>query len=177
MTRTMLLSVALASGIELLANAQERPAFNGTWVMDMTRSESAAQAPDAAPKTPVSIGITQRPDALTIQTIRDGHSETVSYSFERVEPEAVGTAGSDNPNATRIIRTLVRWDGPVLVTETVYSVNGMATSKTERRRLSADGREMTVETELQVEHGYESNSRGPAGYGTAKDVYVKDGGR
>jgi hypothetical protein len=100
----------------------------------------------------------------------------VSYSFERT-PEAVGTAGSDPPAPNRIIRAHVRWDGPVLMTETVYRVNGMSTTRTERRRLSADGREMTVETELQMEHGYESNGRGPAGYGTAKDVYVKDGGR
>lgn len=177
MIRILLLSVALASGIELLAHAQERTAFNGTWVMDMTRSESAAQAPDAAPKTPVRIGIMQLPNVLTIQTIRDGTSETVSYSFERVEPEAVGTAGSDNPDANRIIRALVRWEGPVLMTETVYRVNRMAVTRTERRRLSADGREMTVETELQMEHGYESNGRSPAGYGTARDVYVKDGGR
>ena len=177
MTRTMLLSVALASGMELLAHAQERAPFNGTWVMDMTRSESAAQAVDAAPKTPVRISITQLADVLTIQTIRDGKSEAVSYSFKRVEPQAVGTTGSDNADANRIIKTHVRWDGPVLMTETVYRVNGMAMSRTERRRLSADGREMTVETEIQMEHGYESGGRGPAGYGTAKDVYVKEGGR
>jgi hypothetical protein len=40
--------------------------------------------------------------------------------------------------------------------------------------LSGGGGEMTVETELQMQHGYESNGRGPAGYGTAKDVYVKE---
>lgn len=174
MTRTMLLSVALASGIAVSANADERMAFNGTWVMDMTRSESAAQGPQAAPKTPVRVGIAHVAGSLSIQTIRDGHRETVAYSFEPVEPKAVGTAGSDDPGANRVIRALVRWDGPVLVTETVYRINGMAATKTERRRLSADGREMTVDIELQMEHGYESNGRGPAGYSKAKDVYVKD---
>jgi hypothetical protein len=74
-----------------------------------------------------------------------------------------------------VINLNARWDGPILVTQTVYAVNGMATTKVDKYRLSGGGREMTVDTELQMQHGYESNGRGPAGYGTAKDVYVKDG--
>jgi hypothetical protein len=47
----------------------------------------------------------------------------------------------------------------------------MAVKKIDAYRLSGDGAELTVETELQVQHGYESNGRGPAAYNKAKDFY------
>jgi hypothetical protein len=50
----------------------------------------------------------------------------------------------------------------------------MSAKKTETRWLSDNGREMTIETEMQMQHGYESDGKGPAGYGVAKDVYVRD---
>jgi hypothetical protein len=172
MTRKILAGAAVAVGIGLCAQAQEGANFSGTWVMDMTRSESAAQASTDSPRIPVRLEITHSPSSVTIRTLRDGSSETVSYSFERPNQDVVRTG--DNSTERRVINANARWDGPILETQTVYSVNGMATTKVEKYRLSGGGREMIVESELQMQHGYESNGRGPAGYGAAKDVYVKD---
>ena len=39
------------------ANAQQKPDFTGTWTMDMSRSESAAQGTDVSPRTPVKLTV------------------------------------------------------------------------------------------------------------------------
>jgi hypothetical protein len=174
MTRTFILSALLVATVNAgAAVAQERPKFDGPWVMDMTRSESAAQAADAAPRTPVHMAITATPSAVTIKTTTDGKGETVAYTFDpvtRAAPDA-----QDKKDERAIDQAQVRWEGASLITVTVYRVNGMSAKKTETRWLSNNGKEMTVETEMQMQHGYESDgSKGPAGYGVAKDVYVRD---
>jgi hypothetical protein len=155
-----------------LAVGQQRPNFDGPWIMDMTRSESAAQAADATPRTPVQLAITSSPASVTIRTTTDGKGETIAYTFDPVARAAV--AGSRSSEERAIDQTQARWDGASLITVTVYRVNGMSAKKTETRRLSENGREMTIETEMQMQHGYESDGKGPAGYGVAKDVYVRD---
>lgn len=172
MPRTLILSALMVASFNAgLAVAEERPNFNGSWVMDMTRSESAAQAADAAPRTPVKMAITAAPNALTIRTTTDGKGETVAYTFETVTRT---TPDARKGEERAIDQAQARWDGASLITVTVYRVNGMSAKKTETRWLSDNGREMTVETEMQMQHGYESDGKGPAGYGVAKDVYIRD---
>jgi hypothetical protein len=175
MPRTSLLSalIVVASFNAGLAMAGDRPDFNGAWVMDMTRSESAAQAADAAPRTPVKLAIESSPASLTIRTTTDGKGETVAYTFDSATRAVTADARGGDDRA--IDQAQARWDGSSLITVTVYRVKGMSAKKTETRWLSADGKEMTVETEMQMQHGYESDGKGPAGYGVAKDVYVRDG--
>jgi hypothetical protein len=180
MRHTLLLSALMVLSFNAgWAVAQEKPNFNGAWVMDMTRSESAAQATDAAPRTPVKLDITSSPAALTIRTMTDGRGETVEYTFDTVTRVAVADSRERAESSAKEDRAIdqaqARWDGAGLVTVTVYRVNGMSAKKTETRRLSADGKEMTIETEMQMQHGYESDGKGPAGYGVAKDVYMRDG--
>jgi hypothetical protein len=175
MPRTWILGAMLITSLDAgWAVAQERPNFNGTWVMDMTRSESAAQAADAAPRTPIRVAITSSPTSVTIRTTTDGKGETVAYPFDPVtRPTAPDSPEKD---ARAIDEAQARWDGASLITVTVYRVNGMSAKKTETRWLSDNGKEMTVETEMQMQHGYESGGKGPAGYGVAKDIYVRDKG-
>jgi hypothetical protein len=49
-----------------------------------------------------------------------------------------------------------RWDGSRLVTTLVTDINKSAVSLQEIRSLNAAGTEMTVETSLVVEHGYQT---------------------
>src|SRR5262245_32422171 len=161
MTRKTFAVAAVVVGVGLGAQAQEGANFSGTWVMDMTRSESAAQASNDSPRVPVRLEISHSPTSVTVRSLRDGRSETISYTFERPKETAVKTSGS--VTELQVTSASARWEGPILVTQTVYSVNGMATTKTEKYRLSGSGREMTIESELQMQHGYESNGRGPAG--------------
>jgi hypothetical protein len=156
----------LSSGV---ANGQERADFAGTWVMDMTRSESAAQRADASPRTPVTIVIAQTPEQVTIETRRDGDHQTVKYTFGDVDPKPVGTSGTD----VSIEPAHVEWKDNDLITTTVYRVKGMPVKQRQTRRLSADGREMTIETHLEMQHGYETNHPEYKSDSMVKDVYTR----
>jgi hypothetical protein len=153
--------------------AQERPNFTGTWLMDMARSESSAQQSDSSPRKPITVVVVQRPTDLTIETRTDDKNQALTYKLTSTtadqETAPIGTVGS----ADSVQSAIMRWDGPRLVTVTVYRLNGMAVNRTEIRTLAPNGREMFVETHLQVQHGYESDGRGPQGYTSAKDVYVR----
>jgi hypothetical protein len=167
--------LALTLATAPLAQAQTRPTFTGDWTMDMTRSQTAAQRADASPRTPVKITIADHIDSVTISRDVDGHQERATYTFEKLPlaERPVGTAGTSAPSERTVEPVSVEWKEGRLVTTTIYRVNGVPMKKIERRTLSADGREMEVETQLQVEHGYETRSKDPQGYTMVKDVYVK----
>jgi len=151
------------------ASGQDRPDFTGTWVMDVKRSETAGQAPEMLRRTPVTMIITQSPSELIIETDADGTRELVRYSFARKQdpPRPVGTSGS---NDSTVQEALAEWKGDYLQTMAVLSINGKAVTKTASRTLDPSGNEMTVESRLIVQHGYEYNG---ANVGTAKDVFIK----
>ncbi len=151
------------------ATGQERPDFTGTWVMDVNRSETAGQAPDMLRRAPVTLIIAQSPDELIIETVANGRRESVKYLFTRRQdpPRPVGTSGS---NDSTVQEALAEWKGDRLETLAVLSVNGQAVTKAVSRILDASGEEMTVETRLVVQHGYDGNK---ANVGTAKDVFIK----
>src|SRR4051812_41294733 len=136
MPRTLLLGALMLASINAgFAVAQDRPDFNGRWVMDMTRSESAAQAADAAPRTPVNLAIESSPTSLTIRTTTDGKGETVAYTFDTAA-HAVTAGASGGGDDRAIDQAQARWDGGSLITVTVYRVKGMSAKKTETRWLS-----------------------------------------
>jgi len=65
--RTWLSAVVVASLVSLPSlSAQGRPDFSGTWKMDSSRSESAAQA---EPIGPVTLVIAQTPNERTDQNL------------------------------------------------------------------------------------------------------------
>ena len=154
------------------ASGQEHPNFTGTWVMDVSRSETAGQAPEVVRRAPVTLIIAQSPDGLVIETEADGRRESVNYSFIRQQdpPTPVGTSG---PNATTVQQALAEWKGDRLETLAVLTINGKAVTKVVSRTLDPSGAEMTVETRLAVQHGYEANG---ANVGNAKDVFIKQRG-
>ena len=140
------------------AHAQGKPDFSGTWKMDPTRSESAAQG---EPVGPVTLVIQQTANELRIETTRTQGSSTATYKLDGSETTLpAGTATT-------------HWDGTTLVTEVVRHLQGQAVTTKEVRRLSADGSEMLVEMALVVQHGYQNNVVGASNYGAAKDVYVR----
>ena len=142
--------------------------------MDSSRSESAAQAADASPREPVQLAILHEPMALQITRTVDGKPQVIDYTFEAVDTaRPVGTAGANDGDGIPVEKAMARWIDGKLATTTVYRINGMATTKVETFTLSADRREMHVLNELKMEHGYESNVKGPQGYTAAKDVYTR----
>ena len=126
--------------------AQSRPDFSGTWSMDLTRSEAAAQG---NPIGPVTVAIRQMPEELRIETTRNGRTESVRY----LPASMKATGGGELLGA-------FRWEGSKLDTTLVTDINKQAITVEEVRSLDAAGREMTVELTLVVEHGYQSGGTG-----------------
>jgi len=157
--KTWLSAVVLASLVSLPSlSAQGRPDFSGTWKMDSSRSESAAQA---EPIGPVTLVIVQTPNDVKIETTRAQRSSAVTYKFD----------GSKVTVSNGTLTT--HWDGVKLVTEGVFDVNGAAVTMTEIRTLAAGGSEMLVEKTVVVQHGYPDTLRGTQNYVAGKDVFVR----
>ena len=139
-------------------HAQGKPDFSGTWKMDPSRSESAAQS---EPIGPVTLVIEQTANELRIETTRTQGSSAVTYKLDGSETKI--------PSGT----ATTHWDGMMLVTEVVRSLQGQAVTTKESRSLTADGNEMLVQMALVVQHGYQNNVVGASNYAAAKDVYVR----
>lgn len=163
MTRLLLTGLLALCGVSAAAT-QSPPSFSGTWTLDKERSESAHQA---QPVGQVTVVIVETDRTITIETRRDGSSQTVPYRRD----------GSKLASriAGQTVTSQMQWDGPRLITEAVYDMKGFPVTTREIRSLSADGTEMVVQSLVRVEHGYLWNfsRENPPHYGEGKDVYVR----
>jgi hypothetical protein len=169
MTRsTIPLSAAV---LVLLVNgavhAQQKPDFTGTWTMDMSRSESAAQGTDVSPRTPMKLVVRQSPADFNIETDRDGSRERLRFVFGQ---SPVGTTGQ---KAAAVEPAGVEWRGSDLITTTVYRVNNMPVKQIRTHRLAPNGHEMIVETRVEMQHGYESDHPEYKSGSVVTDVYTR----
>jgi hypothetical protein len=154
MKAQLIRSVVAALALSGTLGAQARPDFAGTWEMDVTRSETIAQA---VPVPPATVIITQTPTTLRIETRTGGNSAVQTFPLENVaNPVPVGTSGREPTLA---------WEGNTLVTTALETEKGMTMTRTKRRTLDPTGKIMTVETTLTVHHAYATS--------TAKDVFRK----
>jgi hypothetical protein len=96
---------------------------------------------------------------VRIETTRTRGSSVVTYKLDGSEIKIPGGTAKTH------------WDGSMLVTEAVRDVQGQTVTTKETRRLSADGKEMLVETMLVVQHGY--SLRGTPNYGAGNDTFVR----
>lgn len=148
--------------LPFLALAQAKPDLSGTWVMDVERSESATQEGHSGPITYV---IHQLPDSVVIETQRGQQSGRVTYKLSPSEKAAGPMEGVPAARAY--------WDDVKLVTETARPIQGQTVTTKEVWYLDSTGSEMTVESILEVEHGY--TLRGVKTYGMARDIFKKSG--
>lgn len=178
--RTIALTTVYAIIFCAPLTGQGRPDMSGTWVMDMSRSETSAQSSQVAPSEPVTLVITQTSDRLTITTRVEGREEVVHYAFAvpdpadapaepadvRAEDDVVGTTlGVDLEEA------FAKWADDDLVTTAWLDINGKAVTRTQTLSVDSTGREMTIETLLRVQHGYKGTD--PSNENRLRDVYVK----
>lgn len=164
--KLMLSTVCVVSLASIGLAAQRQPDFSGTWTMDMSRSEAAAQG---APIGPVTVTIRQSREEIRIETIRDGSTQVVRY----LPAEArVASSGGELIGA-------FRWNGSQLITSLVTDISKQAITLQEVRDLNPSGTEMTVDVTLNVEHGYPTGATGRAtsrnypNSVTGRNVFVK----
>ena len=137
------------------ARAQAPADFSGTWKLDLSRSDSAAQAVSSGP---VTLEIVQSATQIRIVTTTTRGSSSVTYALSTSEDPATGP-----PTA--------RWQNESLLTNALRDVRGQSVTVQQSRRLSADGNEMVVESIVNVQHGYTAN--GAQTYGASRDVFVR----
>ena len=80
--KRLLWTLCIAALIQPGLAAQGLPDFSGTWTMDLSRSESAAQGPEIGP---VKVAIQQSAAEIRIETTRNGTTETVKIPACRDE--------------------------------------------------------------------------------------------
>src|SRR5262245_47273491 len=145
-----------------LAQAQSKPDFTGTWVLDRDRSDPPGMGPGGAggpgggggtggsggPGGPggfrgdATLTIAQSASELKIQREgRDGAPMTSSYALDGSESKNPGMRGGES-------RSKSHWDGAALVTEgqqTMDTPNGPVTMEfKDVRRLEDGGKTMVV---------------------------------
>ena len=151
MRRVLLLATLAATIIPFAARAQSKADFSGTWTLDTAKSDPPPQRGGGGggggrgPAGPLEIKQTAAEITIGAATYKLDGSESINE----------GRGGQAKSKA--------HWDGAKLVIETARDFQGMAITSKEVRSLSADGKEMTVETAIST----------PQGDQNRKTVYTK----
>jgi hypothetical protein len=129
------------------AQAQAKPDFSGSWTLDASKSDAPMGRGGAA--GPVTLTIKQTAADLTVATKRGEQSQTAVYKLDGSENKNE-VAGRGGPST---VTSKAHWDGAKLVIDGAREVQGFAITTKEVRSLSADGKEMTVETAISTPQG------------------------
>jgi len=155
---TLCIAVLVQPGLA----AQGVPDFSGTWTMDLSRSETAAQGPAIGP---VTVAIQQTAAEVRIETTRNGTTETVRYLPAGMKAGAEQRVGT------------FRWEGATLITDLNTHISNQAVTFREVRSLNPARTEMAVEVTLTVQHGYTGStvnqSSTSPNTSTGKDVFLR----
>jgi len=152
-----MLVVAAALALSQSAPVASKPDFSGKWTMDRSRSQS--ETPDGTRLT-----IKQTATEISIET-----AEGSNNTWTRTYPIEASPKPTDPGAASAGSRAY--WDGVKLITEAVGNISGQTVSTKETRWLNPAGTEMTVESLIVVQHGYQT--QGSRNYGAATSVYVR----
>jgi hypothetical protein len=160
MRRVTSIVFALALAMPLAAWAQSKPDFSGSWTVNAEKSDPPPQRGGGGgagggggragggggrmgggPAGPLTIKQTASDLAITTEG-RNG-PVTSTYKLDGTESsnEMPGRGG-----ASMTVKSTAKWDGSKIVIATTRDMGGNSMTITETRSLSADGKEMTVET-------------------------------
>jgi len=153
MKRVLSLALAAALVVPFIAQAQAKPDFSGTWTLDAAKSDPA---PAGRGGGGGGRGGGGGGPVMIKQSATDITIGMATYKLDGSETEIQGRGGVQKAKAA--------WDGAKLVITTAIDMQGTAITTKAVRSLSADGKEMTVET---------TTTGAPQGGGTRKQVYTK----
>lgn len=135
------LLATLALGLSLAAQAAAPPNFNGTWELNTDKGKNLGMMKAVSD----TVVIRQTPDKMTLDFAS-------TFMMKTTKRQVVyDLTGKPVPNEGAMgdkADTVAKWDGGKLVVSWTSegAVAGSKVVKTETRSLSADGKEMTVET-------------------------------
>jgi hypothetical protein len=155
--RKGLITIAIAVLAPIVAIAQPKPDFSGTWILDVEKSATGGGPEGGAPggrgpgghsgrRPEAKLVIKQTAGELSIDQQVNGLSNVVTLRLDGSESVNTGPRGGE-------VKSKARWDGGKLIvqsTQTLRSPNGERTLQTtETRSLAPDGTmivERTAET-------------------------------
>jgi len=150
MKRVLLLAFAAAVVLPFAVRAQSKPDFSGTWTLDASKSDApmgrGGRGGAAGPMT-----IAQDANSLT----QKRGEQTLVYKLDGSESsnEVTGRGG------TQTVKSKAKWDGAKLVIESTREIQGFSLTTKEERTLSADGKEMTIQTTASTPQGDINNKQ------------------
>jgi hypothetical protein len=148
MKRMLLLAMMGAVILPFAARAQSKTDMSGTWTLDASKSDAPmGRGGRGGGRGGGPVEIRQTADSITIGP--------ATYKLDGSESVNEGRGGQ--------MKSKAHWDGVKLVIETTRDMQGMSITSKEVRSLSADGKEMTVETNFST----------PQGDRATKQVYTK----
>lgn len=157
--------IAALAGLSPVIAADSHAAFAGTWTMDPARSESAHQD---VPVGTATLVISLTGTGLTMETTRNEEGrpfhETLNFRLDGSETVSTGDGGAE-------VTGKAHWDGAKLVVETARNVRDSTVTTLYVHVLSPNGRDLTIDKTLTVQHGYQGGSAPTTGHG--KDVFVR----
>jgi hypothetical protein len=153
-------AIAMVVLLPPLGIGQDRANLTGTWTMVPERSESPEQTP---PVQSIVLDINQSDTAVSVSANRDGVTSATSYPIDNTPTPAAGTVGAGTTRAY--------WDGRRLVAWRAGNVQGQTVSIKETFELNAEAAELTVETTVEIQHGY--TMKGAKNYASSRDVFAK----
>ena len=154
--RSVVVASVISCALLSSTTAQTKPDFSGTWRFDPTRSDSATY-PELS--RPVTLVITQTATAVRIDTTRKSGTTSEVAKFGSNEPLTVLGAAT------------ARWRGETLLVDIIRDIQGQSVTVHQEMTLSADGRELVVESTVNVQHGYSVG--GAKVYGAGKDTFIR----
>jgi hypothetical protein len=150
MKNVVTLALVAAIVLPFTARAQSKPDFSGTWTLDPSKSDApmgrGGRGGAAGPMT-----ITQ--DASTLTQKRG--EQTLAYKLDGSESsnEVNGRGGAQT------VKSKAHFEGAKLVIESTREIQGFSISTKEERTLSADGKEMTIQTTASTPQGDINNKQ------------------
>ncbi len=151
MKNAFLLALTAAIVLPFTARAQPKPDFSGTWTLDASKSDAPMGRGGRGGGAPGPITISQ--DANTLTQKRG--EQTLVYKLDGSESsnDVQGRGG------VQTVKSKAHWEGPKLIIESTREIQGFALTTKEERSLSADGKELTVQTTASTPQGDINNKQ------------------
>jgi hypothetical protein len=151
MKHVFLTALLAAMVIPFPARAQTKPDFSGTWTMDAAKSDPPPQGRGGGGGGMGGGSITIKQTGTDLVVTSEGRQgpQTMTYKLDGSPSsnEVMGRGGAQT------VKSTAKWDGSSLLIETTRDFNGMSITTKEVRTLSADGKQMTVESTTQTPQG------------------------
>lgn len=166
---TTLFSTVLGSQGQVRLIPSDLTSLEGAWVLDVT---SSGLTPADAERRVMSVG----PTWLRVDIIHTPPAQPFALIYNLDGSANVNPFGPDTA-VTRLTR-----EGDTLRLETVYTVNKQAVTMYELVPFVPRGSDLTIESVLRVEHGYQGvapsgpggGSRTPPNVSNAKKIFRKE---